>query len=45
MYSDGPYWRPPDRLLSMVFQLETDGLETRFWRTNNKLNVRYRKAR
>ena len=35
MYSDAPYWRPPSRALSMVFQLETYGLEARFcgiWR-------------
>jgi hypothetical protein len=30
MYSDGPFWRPPDRALSVVFRLETDGLEARF---------------
>jgi hypothetical protein len=30
MFSDAPYWRPPSRALSMVFQLETDGLEARF---------------
>src|SRR5881396_4371567 len=29
MSSDAPYWRPPSRALSMVFQ--TYGLEARFW--------------
>src|SRR5947209_15327800 len=29
MSSDAPYWRPPSRALSMVFQ--TYGLEVRFW--------------
>jgi hypothetical protein len=29
MFSDAPYWRPPSRALSMVFQ--TYGLEARFW--------------
>src|SRR6266852_3342709 len=29
MFSDAPYWRPPSRALSMVFQ--TNGLEARFW--------------
>jgi len=29
MFPDAPYWRPPSRALSMVFQ--TYGLEARFW--------------
>src|SRR5258708_18321566 len=32
MSSDAPYWRPPSRALSMVFQ--TYGLEARFWITS-----------
>src|SRR6266436_3010560 len=44
MSSDAPYWRPPSRALSMVFQ--TYGLEARLWmisdcRTNtqNRISV------
>ena len=34
MFSDAPYWRPPSRALSMVFQ--TYGLEARFWPINKR---------